>query len=50
MKFRSLLVMALVLAFAAPVLAESIVIKFSHVVAVDTPKGQAAEYRKAETE
>ena len=46
MKFKSLLVMALVLAFAAPVLAEPIVIKFSHVVAVDTPKGQAAEYFK----
>ncbi|MDZ4184758.1 MAG: TRAP transporter substrate-binding protein [Desulfuromonadales bacterium] len=46
MKFTSLLVMALVLAFAAPVLAEPIVIKFSHVVAVDTPKGQAAEYFK----
>ena len=46
MKFKSLLVMALVLAFAAPALAEPIVIKFSHVVAVDTPKGQAAEYFK----
>ena len=46
MKFKSLLVMALVLAFAAPVLAEPIVIKFSHVVAVDTPKGQAAEHFK----
>lgn len=46
MKFKSLLIMALVLAFAAPVLAEPIVIKFSHVVAVDTPKGQAAEYFK----
>lgn len=46
MKFKSLLVMALVLAFATPALAEPIVIKFSHVVAVDTPKGQAAEYFK----
>jgi C4-dicarboxylate-binding protein DctP len=46
MKFKSLLVMALVLAFATPVLAAPIIIKFSHVVAVDTPKGQAAEYFK----
>lgn len=46
MKFKSLLVLALVLTFATPVLAEPIVIKFSHVVAVDTPKGQAAEYFK----
>lgn len=32
--------------FAATAMAEPIVIKFSHVVAVDTPKGQAAEYFK----
>ncbi len=31
---------------AAPVMAKPIVIKFTHVVAVDTPKGQAAEYFK----
>ena len=31
-------------------LAEPIVIKFSHVVAVDTPKGQAAEFFKKRTE
>ncbi len=31
---------------AAPALAKPIVIKFTHVVAVDTPKGQAAEYFK----
>ena len=31
---------------AAPVAAKPIVIKFTHVVAVDTPKGQAAEYFK----
>jgi len=30
----------------APAFAEPVVIKFSHVVAVDTPKGQAAEYFK----
>jgi C4-dicarboxylate-binding protein DctP len=38
-----LLIAALV---AAPAFASPIVIKFSHVVAVDTPKGQAAEYFK----
>jgi C4-dicarboxylate-binding protein DctP len=37
--------LALLLA-AAPALAKPIVIKFTHVVAVDTPKGQAAEYFK----
>lgn len=31
---------------ATPVFAEPIVIKFSHVVALDTPKGQAAEFFK----
>jgi C4-dicarboxylate-binding protein DctP len=31
---------------AAPALAKPIIIKFTHVVAVDTPKGQAAEYFK----
>lgn len=37
--------------FAAPVLAEQpIVIKFSHVVAVDTPKGNAAEFFKKRAE
>ncbi len=37
--------------FAAPVLAElPIVIKFSHVVAVDTPKGNAAEFFKKRAE
>ncbi len=35
-----------VLAVASTATAEPIVIKFSHVVAVDTPKGQAAEYFK----
>ena len=46
MKLRLLLAVPLILALAVPVLAEPIVIKFSHVVAVDTPKGQAAEYFK----
>lgn len=37
--------------FAAPALAEQpIVIKFSHVVAVDTPKGNAAEFFKKRAE
>jgi len=47
MKLKSLLAVSIVLAFAATSLAaEPIIIKFSHVVAVDTPKGQAAEYFK----
>ncbi len=41
-----LLATAMVCSFATTALAEPIVIKFSHVVAVDTPKGQAAEYFK----
>ena len=35
---------------AAPAFAEPIIIKFSHVVAVDTPKGQAAEFFKKRAE
>jgi C4-dicarboxylate-binding protein DctP len=46
MKLKLFLIVTLVLALAAPAMAEPIVIKFSHVVAVDTPKGQAAEYFK----
>ena len=47
MKLQSLLLGALALAFSAGVAAQQpIVIKFSHVVAVDTPKGSAAEYFK----
>ena len=41
-----LLAVVMVLAFTSTAMAEPIVIKFSHVVAVDTPKGQAAEYFK----
>jgi C4-dicarboxylate-binding protein DctP len=41
-----LLSLAAVLLAVAPALAAPVVIKFSHVVAVDTPKGQAAEYFK----
>lgn len=47
MKFRKLLAGLAALACAASVWAqEPIVIKFSHVVAPDTPKGKAAEYFK----
>ncbi len=45
-RFLFLLSAALVLAFSTSAMAEPIVIKFSHVVAVDTPKGMAAEYFK----
>ncbi|BCS54258.1 TRAP transporter substrate-binding protein [Geobacter sp. SVR] len=46
MKLKVLLTMAMVLAFATSALAAPIVIKFSHVVAQNTPKGQAADYFK----
>jgi len=46
MKLRSLMFGALALAFSGMALADPIVIKFSHVVALDTPKGKAAEYFK----
>jgi len=49
MKFRISLAVAAVavLAFCAPAVAQQpIVIKFSHVVALDTPKGKGAEYFK----
>jgi len=45
-KLNWLLGILIVLLMVAPALAEPITIKFSHVVAVDTPKGQAAEYFK----
>jgi C4-dicarboxylate-binding protein DctP len=41
---------ALSLIMVGPAFAEPIVIKFSHVVAVDTPKGQAAEFFKKKAE
>jgi C4-dicarboxylate-binding protein DctP len=48
---RSLLAVAAAATFAAPVWAQApIVIKFSHVVANDTPKGHAAEYFKKKAE
>ena len=40
------LVVGMVIAVASAAMADPIIIKFSHVVAVDTPKGQAAEYFK----
>ncbi|HTQ01949.1 MAG TPA: TRAP transporter substrate-binding protein [Casimicrobiaceae bacterium] len=44
---RALCAIAAAVALAAPVYAQQpIVIKFSHVVAVDTPKGKGAEYFK----
>jgi C4-dicarboxylate-binding protein DctP len=46
MKLKILLTAATLLAFAGTALAEPIVIKFSHVVAVNTPKGAAAEHFK----
>ena len=47
MKFRWLITAVIALALAAPAAAQQpIVIKFSHVVAVNTPKGKAADYFK----
>ena len=49
MRFRSLIALAAaaLIAWAGPILAQQpIVIKFSHVVALDTPKGKGAEYFK----
>jgi len=46
MKLKVLAVLTVLLAFAGTAIAQPIVIKFSHVVAVDTPKGQAAEHFK----
>lgn len=45
-KILLLIVSAIVFVAFSTAMAEPIVIKFSHVVAVDTPKGQAAEYFK----
>jgi len=49
MKFRTLLTVAIAATFAlagAAAAQQPIVIKFSHVVALDTPKGKGAEYFK----
>ena len=47
MKFRWFVTAVIALALAAPAAAQQpIVIKFSHVVAVNTPKGKAADYFK----
>ena len=45
-QIKFVLLCLVILALATPAFAKPIVIKFSHVVAVDTPKGQAAEYFK----
>ena len=46
MKLKVFLTFALLIAFSCTVSAAPIVIKFSHVVATETPKGQAANYFK----
>ncbi|GAM07798.1 C4-dicarboxylate-binding periplasmic protein [Geobacter sp. OR-1] len=46
MKLKLLLTLAMVVTFATNALAAPIIIKFSHVVAQNTPKGQAADYFK----
>ncbi len=46
MKIKTLLALTLLLAFSTAATAAPIIIKFSHVVAVNTPKGQASEYFK----
>jgi C4-dicarboxylate-binding protein DctP len=46
MKLKLLLTLAVVTLISTNALAAPIIIKFSHVVAVNTPKGQAAEYFK----
>ncbi len=48
--FPLLLGLIMALLATAPVSAEQIIIRFSHVVDVDTPKGQAAEYFKQRVE
>jgi C4-dicarboxylate-binding protein DctP len=46
MKLKSLLAAAMLVTFSSSAMAAPIVIKFSHVVAQNTPKGQAADYFK----
>lgn len=46
MKMKALLAAALLVTFSSTAMAAPIVIKFSHVVAQNTPKGQAADYFK----
>ena len=46
MKLKSILAAAVMIAFSSTAMAAPIVIKFSHVVAQNTPKGQAADYFK----
>jgi C4-dicarboxylate-binding protein DctP len=46
MRFAKLAVAVIALACGLPAYAQPIIVKFSHVVALDTPKGKAAEYFK----
>lgn len=50
MKYRMLMVMFALFALAAGAAADPIVIRFSHVVAPDTPKGKAAEFFRQRVE
>lgn len=50
MKVKSLLITLAATLITLNVMAEPIVIRFSHVVAVDTPKGKAAEFFKKRAE
>jgi len=50
MKYRMLMVMFALFALAAGAAADPIVIRFSHVVATDTPKGKAAEFFRQRVE
>jgi C4-dicarboxylate-binding protein DctP len=50
MKYRMLLVLLALLGGLGSALADPLVIRFSHVVAPDTPKGKAAEFFKARAE
>jgi C4-dicarboxylate-binding protein DctP len=49
-KINNLLLGVVITLFSLNTIASPIVIRFSHVVAVDTPKGQAAEYFKKRAE
>jgi C4-dicarboxylate-binding protein DctP len=50
MKYRMLMAVFALFAFAAGAAADPVVIRFSHVVAPDTPKGKAAEFFRQRVE
>ncbi len=50
MKYRMLVIMIALLVMPGPAFSEQIVIRFSHVVAPDTPKGKAAEFFRLRAE